>query len=143
MISIPNFALFRLDAVATMRAWFATVSPLIQRLPKGRGGLGDQASRSALSAYLNLVEGAAMPPGDGRKASQFAVAMGSLSEAVACIDAAMLLGLIAEEQGAEVQRMAEAAARLLGGLLRSVRPHSNRSSRSSRASTSSHRASST
>ncbi len=109
-----------------MRTWFAAVSPVIQSLPT-TGKLRDQAARASLSAWLNLIEGAAMPPGDGRKYNHYAIAMGSLSEAVGCIDAAMLLGTIAEEPAAQTQRLAEDAARLLGGLLRSVRPHKSAS----------------
>ena len=63
----------------------------------GRAQLKDQAERAAISAVLNLAEGAGkITPKDRRK--YFAISRGSIQEFSACIDVAHSLGLVNQAQ---------------------------------------------
>jgi four helix bundle protein len=63
----------------------------------GRAPLKDQAERAAISAILNLAEGAGkLTPKDRRK--YFAISRGSIQEFSACIDIAHALGLVSQSE---------------------------------------------
>ena len=77
--------------------------------------LRDQATRAAKSAFLNLAEGL---PADsaGLRRRAFAVANGSLHEAVAAVDLAACLGAIAPADAEAIQALGLRVKRMLRAL---------------------------
>lgn len=79
--------------------------------------LRDQATRAAKSTHLNVAEGL---PSDaaGTRRRHFEIANGSLHETVAAVDLTRVIGAVDAEDAAEIQWLAFAARRILGGLRR-------------------------
>jgi len=113
-----SFPAQRLHAYrAALEALVAFV-PLAESWPRGWADLRDQGKRAATSAVLNIAEGASLPPGGRAKGRHFAIALGSLGEVAAVLDAASALKLGNSPQVDELQAMVERAGALVGGLLR-------------------------
>jgi four helix bundle protein len=87
---------------------------------RGRASLRAQALDAAESVVLNLGEGAAQPPRSGAKRRHYVIALGSIDEVGAALDAARAQALSpAAELDAARVRVARCGA-LVGGLVRSV-----------------------
>ena len=113
-----SFPAQRLHAYrAALDALIAFV-PVAEGWPRGWSDLRDQGKRAATSALLNVAEGASLPPGGRAKARHFAIALGSLGEVAAVIDAASALQLGDSPQVDELRAKVERAGALVGGLLR-------------------------
>ena len=102
----------------------------LSRQWSGWANLGDQVRRAAVSALLNLAEGAGQPPGSDAKKRHYEIALGSAGEVSAALDAARSLELSdASELSAAISDARRLGA-LMRGLVRSVRRHKMASKRS-------------
>ena len=91
---------------------------LVQQAAIADTELRDQVTRAAKSVFLNVSEG--LPDRRiGIRRRHFDIARGSLGEAVAGIDLAVVLGALPESRAAELNRTAQRLASLIGGLLKS------------------------
>ncbi len=79
--------------------------------------LRDQVTRAAKSVFLNIAEG--LPDRrQGVRRRHFNIARGSLGEAVAGIDLAVVIGALGQPKAAELLAVAARLGALLGGLVR-------------------------
>jgi len=117
--SVPFLPADRLLAYRVAREVLAEIAR-ISRAWHGRASLRAQALDAAESAVLNLGEGAAQPAGSGAKRRHYVIALGSIDEVGAALDAAGAQQLSpAPELDAARARVARCGA-LVGGLVRSA-----------------------
>ena len=113
-----SFPAQRLHAYRAALDALVAFVPLAEGWPRGWADLRDQGKRAATSAVLNVAEGASLPPGGRAKARHFAIALGSLGEVAAVLDAAAALKLGDPARLAELLSKVGRAGALVGGLLR-------------------------
>ena len=95
------------------------LAALVQRAAIRDAELRDQATRAAISVFLNLCEG--LP--DDRAAMRrkyFASAYGSLHEVVGAVDLAAAIGAVAPERAGEILSLAARVGALVHGLSRAA-----------------------
>jgi four helix bundle protein len=103
----------RLDVYVAARAFAKAVHDAGIRDPE----LRDQATRAAKSTFCNLCEG--LPSrSTAMRRKHFAVADGSLHEAVGAVDLAAAIGAIDAESAQAIQMLGARTLRLLRGLTR-------------------------
>ena len=113
-----SFPAQRLHAYRAALEVLIAFVPVAESWPRGWADLRDQGKRATTSALLNIAEGASLPPGGRAKARHFAIALGSLGEVAAVLDAASALKLASSPRLDELQPKVERAGALVGGLLR-------------------------
>ncbi|MBI5477289.1 MAG: four helix bundle protein [Deltaproteobacteria bacterium] len=106
----------RLDAFLVAREFVAVVAQQRARLHGLPGEAGPQLERAAVSAMLNVAEGAGrQAPRD--RARVFAIARGEACEAAA-LDVAVLFGALTAEQAAPARALLDRFTRMLSRLSR-------------------------
>ncbi len=120
MMDAPRFGVERLAAYGAAVELVRKVG-VCSRQWSGWANLGDQARRAAVSALLNLAEGFEQPPGSDAKKRHYEIAVGSVGEVAAALDAALALELSDAALLASARADARALGMLLRGLVRSVK----------------------
>ena len=77
--------------------------------------LRDQATRASKSTFCNLCEGL---PSTAMRRKHFAIADGSLHEAVGAVDLALAIGAVDADNAQAIQTLGSRTLRLLRGLAR-------------------------
>jgi four helix bundle protein len=115
-MNTTRFAHHRLDAFHVARSALVAGDALVRKLPRGYGPLADELRRSLLGAYLNLTEAAARDGNDRRQ--RFRCARAETNEAAAAVEAALALGLVADDEAhavlTDLDRLASMLTRLGG-----------------------------
>ena len=101
----------RLDVYVVARTFAKTVHDAGIRDPE----LRDQATRAAKSVFCNLCEGLPSRSAAMRR-KHFAIADGSLHEAVGAVDLAAAIGAVDQAAGQTIQALGARTLRLLRGL---------------------------
>ena len=92
---MPGFDHERLDVYKVALDLIATVSEIVEALPKGRAYLSDQLNRASTSVVLNIAEGAGeFSAAD--KARFYRIACRSATESAAILDVCRKLSLVGE-----------------------------------------------
>ena len=81
----------------------------VAKWPRGYGYLGDQLRRAMSSAILNLAEGNAKKFYGKERRRFFQISLGSIAEVGACLDLALVFGLIELEPQAALKSLLKAA----------------------------------
>ena len=103
----------RLDVCVAARAFAKAVHDAGIRDPE----LRDQATRASKSTFCNLCEG--LPSrSTAMRSKHFAIADGSLHEAVGAVDLAAAIGAVDAETARAIQTLGARTLRLLRGLTR-------------------------
>jgi four helix bundle protein len=90
---MPGFDHERLDVYKVALDFIATVSDIIESLPKGRAYLADQLNRASTSIVLNIAEGAGeFSAAD--KARFYRMACRSATESAAILDVCRKLSIV-------------------------------------------------
>ena len=113
------FPVERLIAYRVARELLAEVAR-VSRGWHGRASLRGQALDAAESVVLNLGEGAAQPARSGAKRRYYLIALGSVDEVGAALDAAGAQALSPAAELAAVRALAARCGALVGGLVRSA-----------------------
>ena len=112
----------KLDVYQLGIEFVAKANDVVEALPRGRGYLGDQLQRAALSIVLNIAEGAGkFSPAD--KAAFYARARGSVTESAAVVDVCLKLRLVDERIAQENKERLERLAQMLTKLVKSQKDH--------------------
>lgn len=82
---MDHFEHERLDVYKAAVAFLGLIDEIIERLPKGRGHLGDQIERASTSITLNIAEGAG-EFSSAEKARIYRIARRSATECAAILD---------------------------------------------------------
>ena len=112
-----RFAHHRLDAFGVILEALRLGDAVAGELPRGYGKLTDQLRRALLGAYLQFSEGVAREGAD--RISRLRVSRAEAGESAAALEAAVVLGLVAEAKVAPVMVLLErfcAMVTRLGGL---------------------------
>jgi four helix bundle protein len=109
----------RLDAYLVARDFVAFVARQRGRLRGLPGEAGPQLERAAVSAMLNVAEGAGRQAVRDR-ARVFAIARGEACEAAAALDVAVLFGALTAEQAAPARALLYRLTRMLSRLSRAA-----------------------
>jgi four helix bundle protein len=108
-----RLAFQRLDVYVAARALAKAIHEAGIRDPE----LRDQATRASKSTFCNLCEG--LPSrSTAMRRKHFAIADGSLHEAVGAVDLAAAIGAVDAETAQAIQTLAARTLRLLRGLTR-------------------------
>lgn len=103
------------------RRLFALALSITKKLPKEyRYEMGSQIIRASFSVVLNIAEGSGKHS-DAELKRFFDIALGSLFETLAAIDALRECGLVDEKMFCEVERLATSISDQLGGFKRKIR----------------------
>ena len=103
----------RLDVYVTARAFAQAIHAAAIRDPE----LRDQATRASKSTFCNLCEG--LPSRSAAKRRKhFAIADGSLHEALGAVDLAAAIGAVDAQSAQAIQMLGARTLRLLRGLTR-------------------------
>jgi len=86
-----------LDVYKCSIQFLARSVELIERRPRGYGGLADQLRRASLSVPLNIAEGAGRLT-EPDAARHYAIARGSAMECAAIVDALLVLEVISDRE---------------------------------------------
>jgi len=110
----------KLDVYKLAIEFVAKANEVVESLPRGRGYLGDQLQRAALSIVLNIAEGAGkFSPAD--KAAFYARARGSVTESAAVLDVCVKLKLVPELVVDENKQILERLSQMLTKLIKAQR----------------------
>lgn len=113
---MDHFEHEKLDVYKTAIEFVALVSELIERLPCGRGQIGDQLLRASSSIALNIAEGAGeFAPAE--KARFYRMARRSATECAASLDVCRIRALI---QPTKLSAGRDALLRIVAMLTRMV-----------------------
>jgi four helix bundle protein len=107
----------KLDVYGLTLDFVGLANDLAQTLPRGRGYLADQLQRAALSAALNIAEGAGKFSGND-KAAFYARARGSATECAAILDVCARLNLVPSTSCQELKALLERVGQMLTKLIR-------------------------
>ncbi len=103
------------------RRLFVLLLAIVKKLPKEyRYEMGSQIPRAGFSVVLNIAEGSGKHS-DGELNRFFDIAVGSLFECVAAVDALREALLVDDEVFKEVEGLAESISDQLGGFKRKIR----------------------
>ena len=116
-----DFPAQRLIAYRLCREVLVDFVAIEGRWPRGWADLRDQGKRSTTSVLLNLAEGASQPMDGRAKGRHYAIALASLGESAAVVDAASALKLSDRKELAELEEKMKRLGALIGGLLRRAR----------------------
>ena len=100
--------------------FYREIVELTKRFPKEYWELGDQLRRSALSICLNIAEGSAKRS-DKDFNRYIENSLGSINEAVACLDISLNQALIAHQTFEKYLGKAEKIAKQLGGFSKKLK----------------------
>ena len=110
----------KLDVYKLAIEFMARADGIVESLPRGRGYLGDQLQRAALSIVLNIAEGAGKySPAD--KGAFYARARGSVTESAAVLDVCVKLELVVEPVVDENKQLLERLSQMLTKLIKAHR----------------------
>lgn len=110
----------KLDVYKLALEFVARADAIVDSLPRGRGYLGDQLQRAALSVVLNIAEGAGKySPAD--KAAFYARARGSVTESAAVLDVCVTLKLVTQAIVDENKQLLERLSQMLTKLIKAHR----------------------
>ena len=116
-----DFPAQRLVAYRVCREVLVDFVDFVERWPRGWADLRDQGKRSTTSVLLNLAEGASQPADGKAKARHYAIALASLGESAAVVDAASALRLNRPDEAVQLNTKMKRLGALIGGLLRSAK----------------------
>lgn len=103
------------------RKLFVLLLVIVKKLPKEyRYEMGSQITRAGFSVVLNIAEGSGKHS-DGELNRFFDIALGSLFESVAAVDALREALLVEEKTCKEVEQLAESISDQIGGFKRKIR----------------------
>ena len=100
------------------------INKITKRFPGSYRYLIDQLRRAILSVCLNIAEGSAKSS-DKDFARYLQNSIGSVNEAVACLDICLNEGLITEDEYRELTEDLEKIARQIGSFIKKLRISSN------------------
>jgi four helix bundle protein len=108
----------KLDVYQVAVEFVGRANDIIERLPRGRGYLGDQLQRAASSIVLNIAEGTGrFAPAD--KAAFYTRARASATECAAVLDLCRKLNLVTDIN--TLKAMLERISQMLTKLIKSRR----------------------
>jgi four helix bundle protein len=117
---VSRFDHENLDVYQFALEFVVTANEAVSHLPTGRGYLGDQLNRAALSIVLNIAEGAG-EFSKPEKARFYRMAKRSATECAAVLDACRVLGLVPDKPLAvgreQLLRVSAMLTRLIQGLI--------------------------
>ena len=102
------------------KALYKLIVVLTKKFPREHWELADQLRRAVLSVCLNIAEGSAKFSDKDFK-RYVENALGSINEAVACLDIALDNLLISQGSFDDVQKQSEDITKQLGGLSKKLR----------------------
>ena len=108
------------------RVFHKLIVELVKEFPREYFYLADQLRRCSLSVILNIAEGSSKRS-DKDFNRYLENSLGSIGEAVACLDVALSIGLITEQRFSAFVEMAESIKKQLGGFSRKLISSSRRS----------------
>jgi len=88
----------------------------VAKWPRGYGFLVDQVQRAMSSAVLNLAEGNGKRSSSRERRRFFEISMGSIAEVGACLDLALVYGLIHRPEQAALKSRLKLAYIKIGAL---------------------------
>ena len=91
----------RLDVYRLARDFLGLVQPLVRRLPRIKGQLGDQLQRAREGILLRIAEGAGAETRSAEQRRYFRSARGSALECAAALDVCRIRGIGSGEMLAE------------------------------------------
>ena len=109
----------RLDVYQLALEFFDLADTIIEHLPRGRGHLADQLTRSSLSIVNNIAEGAGKFS-KGEKRKFYSIAMGSSTESAAMLDVCLRRKLITEETHHRGKLLLDRIVAMLVGLSKNL-----------------------
>jgi four helix bundle protein len=109
----------RLEVYQVALEFFDLADEVVERLPRGRGHLGDQLTRASLSIVNNIAEGAGkFSKGDKRR--YYLSAMGSATESAAMLDVCLRRKLADEETHRRGKQLLDRIVAMLTKLAKSL-----------------------
>jgi len=102
----------RLDVYQRAIEFAALAVDIVEGLPKGKRGRGDQVERSSESVLRNIGEGAGRWS-SADSAKHYKIARGEATESVASLDILRLRGLVSDEHYERGVRLLEAIVSML------------------------------
>ena len=107
----------KLDVYKLAIRFLAQADEVVASLPRGRGYLGDQLQRAALSIVLNIAEGAGKFS-SADKAAFYLRARGSVTESAAVFDVCVVLKLVNEATAEENKTLLARIGQMLTKLIK-------------------------
>jgi four helix bundle protein len=111
----------KLDVYKLAVEFVARANELVASLPRGRGYLGDQLQRAALSIVLNIAEGAGKFS-SADKAAFYLRARGSVTECAAVFDVCLVLKLVSEAAAEDNKALLARIGQMLTKLVKAQQP---------------------
>lgn len=118
--SLKTFRFLDFPVYAVAKGLYKEMVVLTKSFPRQHWELGDQLRRCALSVCLNIAEGSAKYS-DKEFKRFIETALGSINEAVSCLDIALDNRLITQVSFQQNVASADSIARQLGGLAKRLR----------------------